>query len=240
MAYSAPGCVLPFVARVRFILSIYRPQPVTATVTPIHAFLYQAPKPKPHQSQLLDTDTNTVTEHAKQNRSAHQSKPAPSTPQPSQKTRPNHSQIASVNHAAQPSQGSQTTTNQHQSPAPKTPHIRDITARYLQQQQLATVNQLATEQARRQTSRNSFSIMTPEPESLVLPTIAMGERNGSLDAPLDPNRIVKQGDTCYRVVKTPTQLNPDAENLGFGFKCAKTDDEQLLEASLKNRINQHR
>ncbi|MDF0535319.1 hypothetical protein KDN34_17290 [Shewanella yunxiaonensis] len=110
----------------------------------------------------------------------------------------------------------------------------------MQQQQSGKLNQGATQYAKKQSARKSLSVITPEPERLVLPTIPIGERNGSLDSPLDPNRIVKQGDRCYRVVKMPTQLNPEAEHLGFGFKCALTDDEKRLDKSLTNRINQHR
>ncbi|MCW3172044.1 hypothetical protein [Shewanella subflava] len=36
---------------------------------------------------------------------------------------------------------------------------------------------------------------------------------------LDPNRIVKQGDYCYRVVNLATQVNPYGEGLGFAEFC---------------------
>ncbi len=58
----------------------------------------------------------------------------------------------------------------------------------------------------------------------------------SLDLPLDPNRIVKDGDTCYRVVKVPTPLNPYAENLGFPFKCGQTEMEKALKEAVASRL----
>lgn len=199
-----------------------------ATPKPMHAFLYQASAKNTVASTPQATTRKTVKTLSTTQRQTTEKPPQPHHDNSTAKTA-----ISDTAHAS-------ATANLPETTAVKTSDIRNITARYLQQQQLETLNQIATEHARQQTAPKTLSVMTPEPAALVLPTLPMGERNGSLDSPLDPNRIVKQGDTCYRVVKTPTQLNPDAENLGFGFKCAPTDEEQLLEASLKKRIDQHR
>lgn len=207
-----------------------------ATPTPIHAFLYQAPAKNIVASTPQATTSSTVkTLSTTQRLNVRQAAEKP--PQP---RNDNSTAKTTISATEQETPNASATANPPETTAVKTSDIRNITARYMQQQQLEMLNQIATEHARQQTAPKTLSVMTPEPASLVLPTLPMDKRNGSLDSPLDPNRIVKQGDTCYRVVKTPTQLNPDAENLGFGFKCAKTDNEQLLEASLKNRINQHR
>ena len=209
---------------------------IIGTPTPIHAFLYQAPAKNIAASTPQATTSSTVkTLPTTQRLAIHQTAEKP--PQPHHD---NSTAKTAISGTAQKTPNVLATNNPPETTAVKTSDIRNITARYLQQQQLETLNQIATEHARQQTAPKTLSVMTPEPASLVLPTLPMGERNGSLDSPLDPNRIVKQGDTCYRVVKTPTQLNPDAENLGFPFKCAPTDEEQLLEASLKKRIDQHR
>ncbi|QSX35256.1 hypothetical protein JYB87_08725 [Shewanella avicenniae] len=114
------------------------------------------------------------------------------------------------------------------------------TANYLQQQSNEALTHLSERYADNKTNYRSDSEITATPPHLTLPQTPLAERSGTLDLALDPNRIVKHVNTCYRVVKTPTQLNPDAENLGFAFKCGKTDDEKLFDAVLKNRINQHR
>ncbi|MBO1273471.1 hypothetical protein J3L11_17685 [Shewanella sp. 4t3-1-2LB] len=209
---------------------------IIGTPTPIHAFLYQTPAKNIAVSTPQATTNSTVkTLPTTQRLDMRQTAEKP--PQPHHD---NSTAKTTISATAHKTPNASATANPPETTAVKTSDIRNITVRYLQQQQLETLNQIATEHARQQTAHKTLSVMTPDPASLVLPTLPMGERNGSLDSPLDPNRIVKQGDTCYRVVKTPTQLNPDAENLGFPFKCAPTDDEKLLDASLKKRIDQHR
>lgn len=123
--------------------------------------------------------------------------------------------------------------------APAKVNIRAATANYLQQQRTQVIGRFDDGYATAAHPQRQSDMGTPS-KSLQLPQQPLAERNGSLDSALDPNRIVKVGSTCYRVVKTPTQLNPNAENLGFPFKCGQTDDERLLDASLKARIQQHR
>ncbi|MCH1923814.1 hypothetical protein L9G74_11310 [Shewanella sp. C32] len=207
--------------------------PVLAEVKPpplvIHSFLYRAPTKVnvlPPSDIAPDEDITTEVTVA------------------SAAVTPNHSSEATIATSAGSASDSvidaapATTPVNEIKPVAKV-NIRDLTANYLQQQQSQAIGKLPADYAT-SVSKQGFSDMTAKPKSLQLPQQTLSERDGSLDAALDPNRIVKVGSTCYRVVKTPTQLNPYAENLGFPFKCGQTDDEKLLEASLKARIQQHR
>ncbi len=214
-------------------LSLRPVLPVFAEVQPpplvIHSFLYQAPAKanvSPPSGIAQDEDITTEVTVA------------------SAAVTPNHRSEATITTSAGSASDSVIDAAPAKQPANEIKSvgkvdIRDLTANYLQQQQSQAIGQLPADYAT-SASKQDFSDMTAKPKSLQLPQQTLSDRNGSLDAALDPNRIVKVGSTCYRVVKTPTQLNPYAENLGFPFKCGQTDDEKLLKASLKARIQQHR
>ena len=53
---------------------------------------------------------------------------------------------------------------------------------------------------------------------------------------LDPNRIVKIGDDCYRVVPLPTQINPHGEGLGFKEPCSGDKVQAAMNEAIKNRL----
>ncbi|UJF20908.1 hypothetical protein [Shewanella sp. OMA3-2] len=53
---------------------------------------------------------------------------------------------------------------------------------------------------------------------------------------LDPNRIVKQGDYCYRVVNLATQVNPYGEGLGYAEYCGPDDMKTALTSEINNRL----
>ena len=55
---------------------------------------------------------------------------------------------------------------------------------------------------------------------------------------LDPNRIVKQGDYCYRVVELATQINPHGYGLGYAQFCGEDKQQKLLTEMINNRISQ--
>ncbi|KFZ37242.1 hypothetical protein HR45_11205 [Shewanella mangrovi] len=224
------------VAVVHLVLIVFLSFQTALTVTPsfvrpqaIRSFLYQAPK-HTVSKQVVRPNQMPATPQVP-NSAAKKSKPNPALVGQANVAPSNNSKVNST-----PLQPKDANVVHNE---PQSISVSDATAHYLRQQQQAAV-QSSVNYAQHQKAHKSESDMTPNLDALVLPTVPVAERNGSLDSPLDPNRIVKNGDTCYRVVKTPTQLNPYAENLGFAFKCGKTDDERLLESSLKNRINQHR
>ena len=84
-------------------------------------------------------------------------------------------------------------------------------------------------------SGRSMSELLPEMEVLLVPSADDFYKPNTLDSDVDPNRIVKSGDTCYRVVKVPTPINPHAENLGFPFRCG----EDRVKKALKEGINKY-
>lgn len=106
----------------------------------------------------------------------------------------------------------------------------------LQHSQQQALQQLSQQYADKATGRKSLSEMDGEMEELWVNDADDFNKVASLDLPLDPNRIVKDGDTCYRVVKVPTPLNPYAENLGFPFKCGQTEMEKALKEAVVSRL----
>ncbi|WP_412501769.1 hypothetical protein [Shewanella chilikensis] len=106
----------------------------------------------------------------------------------------------------------------------------------LQHSQQQALQQLSQQYADKATERKSLSEMDGEMEELWVNDADDFNKVASLDLPLDPNRIVKDGDTCYRVVKVPTPLNPYAENLGFPFKCGQTEMEKALKEAVVSRL----
>lgn len=106
----------------------------------------------------------------------------------------------------------------------------------LQHSQQQALQQLSQQYADKATGRKSLSEIDGEMEVLWVNDADDFNKVASLDLPLDPNRIVKDGDTCYRVVKVPTPLNPYAENLGFPFKCGQTEMEKALKEAVASRL----
>ena len=106
------------------------------------------------------------------------------------------------------------------------------TQKYLSRQKEAALGELFIEQANQYTRTKTLSEMDGEMIILELPKVDTWSDAETLDRGVDPNRIVKKGDTCYRIVKTPTPINPHAENLGYPFRC----DGDSVVAALKRAI----
>ncbi|WP_394393160.1 hypothetical protein [Shewanella woodyi] len=97
--------------------------------------------------------------------------------------------------------------------------LSQSTRSYFQRQREQALDELVISQSDRYTRKRSLSEMDGDMIILSLPEHNIWEETKTLDSELDPNRIVKQGSTCYRIVKTPNPLNPHAENLGYPFRC---------------------
>ncbi|CAM3348840.1 hypothetical protein SHVI106290_09960 [Shewanella violacea] len=106
------------------------------------------------------------------------------------------------------------------------------TQKYLSRQREEALGELVVKQANQYSQTKTLSEMDGEMIILKLPKVDTWSNAQSLDNGLDPNRIVKQGDTCYRIVQTPTQIDPHAESLGYAFRC----DGDSLVAALKRAI----
>ncbi len=98
-------------------------------------------------------------------------------------------------------------------------NLSQSTQGYFQRQRAQALDELVIEESTRYTRKRSLSEMDGEMIILNLPEHDSWAATRTFDSELDPNRIVKQGSTCYRVVKTPNPINPHAENLGYPFRC---------------------
>ncbi|MGI2186556.1 hypothetical protein ACROAG_06040 [Shewanella oncorhynchi] len=112
-----------------------------------------------------------------------------------------------------------------------------FTQQYFERQREQALDALVIEQADKFTRKSNMSEMSPEMEVLFVPNADDFGGTTSLDLPLDPNRIVRKGDTCYRVVQVGTQVNPYAENLGFPFDCSGKKINQAIDDAIQSRLN---
>ncbi len=109
----------------------------------------------------------------------------------------------------------------------------DYMVRYRQ----SRLDELVERAANNAIQKKSMSEMDGEMRGLVLPKENEYETAITLDSKLDPNRIVKIGDTCYRVVSVATPINPHGENLGFPFKCGGDKVKQAINDSLDKHLS---
>ncbi|QYJ99950.1 hypothetical protein [Shewanella psychrotolerans] len=117
-----------------------------------------------------------------------------------------------------------------------TVNVSLFTQGYVEKQRLIALDSLVATEANLYTQNRSLSEMDGDIEILQLSSPDEFTVAGTLDSHIDPNRIVKQGDTCYRIVKVGTVLNPHAENLGYPFKCGGQTIQQALKAALDKRL----
>ncbi|WP_338588768.1 hypothetical protein VXM60_10980 [Shewanella khirikhana] len=130
-----------------------------------------------------------------------------------------------------------------ETPAPSEQSQLDFStpaSRFMARQNAQALNALSQSYADEQTihmnaAGRGMSELLPEMEVLLVPDADDFYKPNTLDSDIDPNRIVKSGDTCYRVVKVPTPINPHAENLGFPFRCG----EDRVKKALKEGINKY-
>lgn len=130
-----------------------------------------------------------------------------------------------------------------ETPAPSEQSQLDFStpaSRFMAHQNAQALNALSQSYADEQTvhinaAGRGMSELLPEMEVLLVPSADDFYKPNTLDSDIDPNRIVKSGDTCYRVVKVPTPINPHAENLGFPFRCG----EDRVKKALKEGINKY-
>ncbi|QSX42379.1 hypothetical protein [Shewanella cyperi] len=108
-------------------------------------------------------------------------------------------------------------------------------SRFIAKQNTQALTASGQEYADRKTTPGGMSEMLPDMEVLEVPNADDIYKPSTLDHRLDPNRIIKKGDTCYRIVKVPTPLNPHAENPGFPFNCGGDKVKQAI----KEGINRH-
>ncbi|MGS0681940.1 hypothetical protein ACVBIL_12325 [Shewanella sp. 125m-7] len=115
-----------------------------------------------------------------------------------------------------------------------------FTQSYLAKQRANELDALVINSANQYTRKRSLSEMDADMQELVFLEVETYSKVSITDHRLDPNRIVRQGDTCYRIVKVPTQINPHAENLGYPFNCGgdkiKKAINDVISARLEKRM----
>ncbi|ABE55053.1 hypothetical protein Sden_1769 [Shewanella denitrificans OS217] len=131
------------------------------------------------------------------------------------------------------------TSAKNNSPKVSASQLLEATQRYLHGQ--ADKNFEAMSQSRvREASHYgaSLSEMTPEMPRYQVKIIEDKTQPTTSNHRLDPNRRVKIGDTCYKVVNLSTQINPHGEGLGFAEPCDPVSaTKRSLDAAISNRLS---
>jgi hypothetical protein len=113
------------------------------------------------------------------------------------------------------------------------------TQRYLQAQAESSLTAISGSHVRETNNIGaSLSEMTPEMTRYQVKTIEDKIQPTTSNHRLDPNRRVKIGDTCYKVVNLSTQINPYGEGLGFAEPCDPVNPtKRALDAAIGERLS---
>ncbi|MBB1437304.1 hypothetical protein H5202_01215 [Shewanella sp. SG41-4] len=130
-----------------------------------------------------------------------------------------------------------TTTDVNKS-APSFASIQQATSHFIQQNNIAALDTLIGSQTALQNKpTGTMSEMDSNLDFIELaPEIDISQPH-TFNHRLDPNRIVKQGDYCYRVVELPTQVNPHGWGLGFATFCGEDQVKKQLTEAIRKRVN---
>ncbi|WP_133408522.1 hypothetical protein [Parashewanella tropica] len=114
--------------------------------------------------------------------------------------------------------------------------IKAMTLSYLSRKKSEGIYSAASEYAKLQTQVGTLSEITPSVKPLWTPEAEKLEDKALIHSVLDPNRIIKKGHICHRVIKIGNKLKPDSEILGYPFKCGESDTDIALKEALQNRM----
>ncbi|MCK8047098.1 hypothetical protein MSG37_19610 [Shewanella sp. 1CM18E] len=112
------------------------------------------------------------------------------------------------------------------------------TQSYLQRQRVNQLDELVANSAAQYTQKRSLSEMDGDMQELIFLQEDEYSKIITTQHRLDPNRVVKHGDDCYRVVKNGNQINPYAENLGYWFNCGEDKVKKAMNESIDKRLEQ--
>ena len=208
----------------------------TTQVKPMPIFEKVAPEKVDQGKVKPDTVKPNITQSS-QSQSKKTQSIAPSDEQPTETmaTKPTNSLDASE---IKPQLGAKSTpAAEGESTIATSSSMSLFTQQYFERQREQGLDDLVIEQADKFTRKSNMSEMSPEMEVLFVPNADDFGGTTSLDLPLDPNRIVRKGDTCYRVVRLGTQINPNAENLGFPINCSGKKINQAIDDAIQSRLN---
>jgi hypothetical protein len=122
--------------------------------------------------------------------------------------------------------------------APSLASIQQATSHFIQQNNIAALDTLIGSQTALQNKpTGTMSEMDPNLDFIELAAEIDISQPHTFNHRLDPNRIVKQGDYCYRVVELATQVNPHGWGLGFATFCGEDQVKKQLTEAINNRVN---
>ncbi|MCL1059244.1 hypothetical protein L2729_14830 [Shewanella gelidimarina] len=111
-----------------------------------------------------------------------------------------------------------------------------IAQSYLQRKNDAALDALIVDKANEYSGPHSLSEMDGGMVELIFPEVDEYSKIPTTDHRLDPNRIVRRGDTCFRIVQVPTQINPYAENIGYPFNCGGDKVKKAINDAISARL----
>ncbi|WP_351014422.1 hypothetical protein [Shewanella sp. AC91-MNA-CIBAN-0169] len=139
---------------------------------------------------------------------------------------------------ALPNQIKPNTTTDINKSAPSLASIQQATSHFIQQNNIAALDTLVGSQTALQNKpTGTMSEMDPNLDFIELAAEIDISQPHTFNHRLDPNRIVKQGDYCYRVVELATQVNPHGWGLGFATFCGEDQVKKQLTEAIRKRVN---
>ncbi|ABZ76464.1 hypothetical protein Shal_1899 [Shewanella halifaxensis HAW-EB4] len=207
----------------------------------IQSYLYQIPKNASEQvMQVGGHVDNHVDSQAKVEQTVNQqeNKETAAIVQPETKWVPVNANQANeqVKSAVMAPLVSSPTQSLNQRIGQKTSRPSQFTQSYLAKQRANKLDDLVIDSANQYTRKRSLSEMDADMQELVFLEVDKYSKVSITDHRLDPNRIVRLGDTCYRIVKVPTQINPYAENLGYPFNCGGDKIKKAINDAISARL----
>jgi hypothetical protein len=122
--------------------------------------------------------------------------------------------------------------------APSLASIQQATSYFIQQNNIAALDTLVGSQTALQNKpTGTMSEMDLNLDFIELAAEIDISQPHTFNHRLDPNRIVKQGDYCYRVVELATQVNPHGWGLGFATFCGEDQVKKQLTEAIRKRVN---
>ena len=120
----------------------------------------------------------------------------------------------------------------------KSTSVTRFTQSYLAKQRANKLDDLVLNNVNQYTQKRSLSEMDATMQELVFPEVDEYSKVVTNDHVLDPNRIIRKGDTCYRIVKIGDQINPYAETIGYPFDCGGDKVKQAINQAIDKRLEQ--
>ncbi|WP_299810243.1 hypothetical protein [uncultured Shewanella sp.] len=225
-----------------------------ASVTKIQSYLYQAPNKEPELALLLDLDSSSVSAALAENLAQKSTLNQPQADhfEPKVTNIINSKAGSALNEQMKPLKPAIIVSSKPQMSA-ESGHerldsainnqlaqssVQMFTQSYLARQRETHLDEQILNTAEQYTQKRSLSEMDGTMQELIFVEEDEYSKIITTQHRLDPNRVLKQGNDCYRIVKNGNQINPYAENPGYWFNCGEDKTKKAINEAIDKRLEQ--